>query len=979
MSGPRAAGAAFVSDAMREADWGEVEAALDRLIDLPADERPREIVRLAAGRAGFAARLRALSASLETEDPLLDRPAAALLPCDDRAPGDLPPGARIGPWRVDGLIGRGGMGEVYRAERADGLYTQAVALKLVRLDMAQDVRRFELERRTLALLEHPSIARLVDGGLADDGRPYMALELVEGATITAWCRERHAALADRLLSFMQVCDAVAHAHRHLVVHLDLKPSNVLVNAEGRVKLLDFGIARLLQGPDAAAAQTRQLVLTPNYCAPEQLTGESVTTAADVHALGLLLHELLVGEPALALDGQPLAVAVERVVHGTLPAPSRHAARIAMPAVAAPQLRGDLDAIVAKATRRDPLRRYDSVAALRHDLERHLQREPVAAREGARLYALGRLLRRHRALAASFAVSIAALAGGAAAVAWQARLADIEARKAVAERNFLIDIFRQNSNENPDGVRARQTTAEQLLDLAARRVQTELRDQREVRAEMMDTLFAMFDQLQQYPRMVEFERQHLAEIERLDGTRPSRELASVQFGLGRSLMMTGDNAGGEAQLKAAMATLDALDDTRSPLRADVLMHLARIAARRRAPGDSDIAEQMASQAQALYAHDDMNWLYAGQVIANVQEQRNDPVAAVRQLRPLLQAAKRPPFDRAPITAAFLESDLGYQLGLENHISEGVAMSREAVELMTRTEGPDKPDTAVSRARLGLLEYSMNHLAEGERQLRTALDDLGKAPGPDDLLWTVPIRLMWARISFQRGDLAVAQAETERVLRAFEARAPSDRNHFPRTLVLEGTILAALGRDDEARAQLERANRLWPRDTSGGMLSDGRRMLLEAILQARAGRASDARAMFAAMRAAWPMTPDELPEPWLQATLVQARLDAAAGAAPAAVDALRPLVARVEADPDHDHLVVWEGWARHELGSALCAMGHADEGVAQLGQAVALRARWGVPASAWTAESRAALARCSAGVGQAVDDGASRPRRDPEAGR
>jgi serine/threonine protein kinase len=943
-----------------DADWAEIEAALDRLIDLPAAARPREIDRLAAGRAAFRQRLVALSASLEDEDPLLDRPAAALLDANDRAPGDLPPGARIGPWRIDGLIGRGGMGEVYRAERADGLYEQVVALKMVRLDMAQDARRFELERRTLALLEHPSIARLVDGGLAEDGRPYMALELVEGAAITAWCRDTHAGLPERLQLFMQVCDAVAHAHRHLVVHLDIKPSNVLVNAEGRVKLLDFGIARLLQGPDADAAQTRQLALTPSYCSPEQLAGEPVTTAADVHAMGLLLHELLVGEPALSLDGQPLAIAVERVVHGTLPAPSRHAARLPAPAVAPAALRGDLDAIVAKATRRDPLRRYDSVAALRQDLERHLQREPVAAREGARLYALGRLLRRHRALAASLAISIAALASGAVAVAWQARKADIEARKAVAERDFLIDIFRQNSNENPNGVSARQTTAEQLLDLAARRIQTQLRDQREVRAEMMDTLFAMFDQLQQYPRMVEFERQRLAEIDQLDGPKPSRERASVQFGLGRSLMMSGDNAGGEKQLTAATATLDALHDTTSSLRADVLMHLARIAARRRAPGDSDTAQRMASQAQALYARDDMNWLYAGQVIANVQEQRNDLVAAIAQLRPLVEASKRPPFDRAPITRAFLESDLGQQLGYANHVSEGAAMSREAVDLMTRSEGPDKPDTAVARARLGVLEIQMNELDDGEQQLKAALEALGRSPGPDDLLWTAPIRLMWARVRFQRGDLATARVETERVLKAFEARAPGDRNHLPRTLVLEGTILAALGRDDEARAMLDRANALWPLDASGHPMSDGRRMLLEGLVAARAGRAEEARAMFDRMRSTWPMTPAELPEGWLQATLARARIDREAGRAAPALEALRPLVARIEADAERDHLVAWEGWARHELGAALCDGGRLDEGAAQLDQAVALRVKWGVAGSAWADESRAALARCRARV-------------------
>ena len=275
--------------------WARVDAALDRLLDLPPAERDGALARIALEDAGLAAELRPLLAGVAAEDSVLDRPASALLIGGAAPAPGLAPGTRLGPWAIVETIGHGGMGQVYRGRRADGQFEQEVAIKVARADSAAAWQRFPLERQIVARLDDPGIARLIDGGIADSGQPYMVMELVSGRPISHWCREHRAGLAQRLDLFEAVCEAVAYAHRHLVIHRDIKPSNVMVTGAARVKLLDFGIARLLDAVGAAA--TAELMLTPAYAAPEQLSNAALSTATDVYALGLLLHELLTGHCA----------------------------------------------------------------------------------------------------------------------------------------------------------------------------------------------------------------------------------------------------------------------------------------------------------------------------------------------------------------------------------------------------------------------------------------------------------------------------------------------------------------------------------------------------------------------------------------------------------------------------------------------------------------------------------------------------------
>ena len=325
-------------------------AAIRDLFDTLAEASPAERERILAESrqpAAVIAETKALLAAADGAGDFMQADAGLLagVPAPEVPYQSLPAGARVGAFSIVALIGRGGQGEVYQAERWQGGFEQSVALKLLRPEAAEQFARFEYERQVLAGFEHSGIARLVDGGKAPDGRPYLAMEFVAGTAITRHCAEAGLPLDARLDLFEQVCEAVAYAHRNLVVHRDLKPSNVLVTPEGQVKLLDFGVAHALEAPGQTLMT--QVVFTPDYAAPEQFEGRNPTTATDVYALGAILFELLVGRPPWQLANSAFAGAM-RVMQDQPPLPSRAAAEREGAPVPSEQLRGDLDVIVQKA-------------------------------------------------------------------------------------------------------------------------------------------------------------------------------------------------------------------------------------------------------------------------------------------------------------------------------------------------------------------------------------------------------------------------------------------------------------------------------------------------------------------------------------------------------------------------------------------------------------------------------------------------------
>ena len=424
---------------------------------------------------------------------------AHLLPDQDVSPE----GRQIGPYRVLRLLGRGGMGDVYLAERTDGLFDRQVALKQVRsgLDSPVLVRRFEAERRILAGLQHRGIARLLDAGVDNNGLPWLAMDYVEGPSLTTYAEDHALSLNARLHLFGQVCEAVHYAHQHFVVHRDLKPNNILVteDAQGRphAKLLDFGIARLLDDeegqPLTALTETGVRPMTRAYAAPEQLKGEPVTTATDVYALGALLYELLTGRRPFQA---PTAAQLETAILTTEPERPSTVADSGM-AFAPTRLRGDLDTIILKALRKEPAERYDSAAALSDDLDRYRTGLPIEARPPSASYRLRKFTRRHPAGVSFAALALVLLVGFTTTVTMQQRAIARERDTAQATADFLEELFSAAdpfSEQRMDTLRVRD-----LLDLGLDRAEEQFADQPPIKAQLFYVIGNSFVRLGMHPK------------------------------------------------------------------------------------------------------------------------------------------------------------------------------------------------------------------------------------------------------------------------------------------------------------------------------------------------------------------------------------------------------------------------------------------------------------------------------------------------
>ncbi len=403
--------------------WRRIKTCAAAALDLDPSERDAYIAAACDGDAALEAEVRSLVAATIAAEPYLEHPPAGA------AVGLVAGGGRIGPYRIVNELASGGMGSVYLAERVDGGFEQRVAIKIVRGGFASRflLERFREERRILASLEHVNIARLLDGGTTETGLPYVVMEYVKGDAIDRFCIERRLPLRGRLEIFQRVCAAVQYAHQHLVIHRDIKAGNILVTADGTPKLLDFGIAKLLD-PDSGlehSPHTTFAVMTPESASPEQLAGRPVSVAADVYALGVLLYRMLTGRSpygATPLQGAELLRAVCEQV------PDRPSAHAPLPP--------DVDMIVMKALRKEPERRYRSVEQLSDDIQRFLDARPVLASPDSLRYRAGKFVTRHRAAAVAGVALTIAIAAGVTATAWQARVAERERQKAQREFNAV---------------------------------------------------------------------------------------------------------------------------------------------------------------------------------------------------------------------------------------------------------------------------------------------------------------------------------------------------------------------------------------------------------------------------------------------------------------------------------------------------------------------------------------------------------------
>ncbi|HEY7725805.1 MAG TPA: serine/threonine-protein kinase [Anaeromyxobacteraceae bacterium] len=477
------------------ATWAVLSRLLDEALDRPPGEVERWLESLAPEHREHAPRLRELLAhrtSAGAPSPLrtLPRLEPGVGPEEEAAEAPGGPGRAVGPYRLRRLLAEGGMGAVWLAERADGMVQRPVALKLPHRSWAASglAERMAREREILASLNHPNIARLYDAGVSPDGQPWLALEYVEGRPIDAFARDRGLDLRARLGLFLQVAGAVAHAHAQLVVHRDLKPGNVLVTAEGQVRLLDFGIAKLLGEGGAHETELTRLggrPLTPRYASPEQIGGAPCGVASDVYSLGVLLFEMLSGASPYPLERETAAALEEAILKAEPARPSELAAEPSLRRA----LRGDLDAVISRALKKRPEERYPTADAFAGDVERWLEGRPVEARPDSPGYRLGKLVRRHRLAAGAVAAAAVATLGGAGFAAWQARVALAEKRTAEEVKDFVVSILR----DADPYVSGKIPSATTLLRQARERADRGLRP--EVRVEILGILGSSLARLQ----------------------------------------------------------------------------------------------------------------------------------------------------------------------------------------------------------------------------------------------------------------------------------------------------------------------------------------------------------------------------------------------------------------------------------------------------------------------------------------------------
>jgi serine/threonine-protein kinase len=562
-------------------DHDRVAEIFSDALALPAAERQAFVERACGGDAGLRAQIEKLLAVHPAAHRLFRTPLVQ----GSMAP-DMDPeiGRQIGPYRLTAFIAAGGMGAVYLGERADREFEKRVAVKLIRsgLGTGEVLARFRNERQVLAHLEHPNIARLLDGGSTSDGRPYIVMEYVDGMPIDRHCDERGLAVNERLATFLEVCDAVQDAHRHLVIHRDLKPGNVLVDSAGRVKLLDFGIAKITE-PGAADAReaavpapsdptlTSFRALTPSYASPEQLRGESMTTSADVYSLGVLLYKLLAGMLPHRLDGRSAAEAERIVSEETPPRPSRAVAaapageqadiatrRRTTPDRLVHLLSGDLDTIVLKALSKDPARRYTSVGDLAADIRRYRAGQPVLARPDTAAYRIAKFVRRHTAAVAGAAAFVLLLLAFALTATLQSRRVAAErdrANEAVA-RAAAVNAFLEGMLASVDPTRAnsqgRDVTMREALDEAAKELDSgSLAAEPEVEAAIRSTLGVSYQGLGLYAAAAPHLERALA-IRRQAHGEGHPDVAASLADLARLEYVQGDYAGAEAMYREALA-------------------------------------------------------------------------------------------------------------------------------------------------------------------------------------------------------------------------------------------------------------------------------------------------------------------------------------------------------------------------------------------------------------------------------------------
>jgi serine/threonine-protein kinase len=679
-------------------------------------------------------------------------------------------GKRIGAYQLLRMLGEGGMGKVYLAARADDLYRKEVAIKTVQGGLGQNramLLRFGSERQILANLDHPNIARLLDGGITDDGLPYLVMEYVNGIRVDGYCRINNLATEQRLRLFCAVCSAVEYAHKNLVVHRDIKPANILVTAEGIPKLLDFGIAKLLDPEGGQLAQTRtsERMMTPEYASPEQVRGDQVTTSTDIYALGVLLYELLAGQRPFQLDTtSPFEIA--RIICEQDPQPPS-AVSAANPDLAAPDaartVSGDLDNIVLMAMRKEPARRYVSVSALAGDVKAYLTGYPVHARTDTWKYRSGKFVRRHKAATSAAVVVALALASSSIGMGLLARRATRERRAAQQESQFLKGILEAAT---PDRAHGQQVTARELLDQGAKRVDRELAGDAELQGTMLDTIGHAYSMLGSYDEAEPLlERAYALRSKTLGNN--SADVADTLFNLATAIRQQGRYANAEPFFRQSLAIRERKFGEHNTTVADSLAALGECLYLENK--DSD-AEPLLRKALALdheYHYDSFSRNY----LALLLKRQGHYPEALQLLRELVEYERQ----------HFGTDSTDYVLALHNlagalidagDLAGGETTERQVLQLERKIYGDNHPDLAYPLNKLGILLLDEGNWQAAEPLLKESLELRRRTVGEKNASFGLALDY-WGRLLQQKDDYQQAEETLKQALETItKANGPVD---------------------------------------------------------------------------------------------------------------------------------------------------------------------------------------------------------------
>jgi len=886
--------------------WAAAQALFERALVQPLNDREAFL----AGECGDDHALATLVRSLleaDASDTGADLQAAvAGAMAGLAAAADALPFERLGPYRLVSVIGRGGMGTVYLAERDDRAFEQRVAIKVVRglLD-AERIRRFRSERQILATLDHPNIARLLDGGATPEGSPYLVMEYVDGQPVDRHCESLP--LRERLALVATICGAVGHAHRHLVVHRDLKPSNILVTAAGVPKLLDFGIAKLLDDDErgtGSVTMTGERVLTPEYAAPEQVRGERITTAADVYALGVLLFRLLTGRLPYVFNSRA-ARDVERVIIEVEPL---------RPGSLVP-LDADLDVITLTALHKDPAQRYISVAALADDLRRYLNGLPIEARPTTWRYRAGRFVARHRWGVAATATAALALVAFSAVVSVQA--ARIAAERDAAERErdtaaevseFLVQLFEVS---DPSQARGNSVTARELLDRGADRIERELAAQPLVQSRLMHTIGEVYRTLGLFDRSEAVLSAALA-VRRATGA-DSLQVAATLQELGELAREQGRYELADQRQREALAIRE---QRLGPSAPEVAYSLNSLGLALSARGRYQEAEPYLTRAIAIWRETlppgDPQVAVALNNLALLLRRTSRFAEAEPLQREALEIRRRAFTGPHPLTSNSL-MQLGQLLQEIGDLGAAEPLMRESMAMRLKLFDPLHPQLAVAYNNLAALLHDQGKLAEAEGIYREAVRVAEARFGTGHAEYAVNLNNL-ASLLEDRG----AYDESERLFRtalairqqAFAGEHPSVArgvNNLGRVLAMRGNVAEAAPLSERALAMRRKLLGEQHVEVAGSLAT-------QALVRTRQGRLAEAEQLYR----------DQL-------SMLQALLP-----------------------PDHPNIAT----ARVALGTTLHELGRAAEAEPLLRQGLATREA--LPAGHW----HRAIAQCR--LGQALAD-------------